>query len=218
MKVNPQSFFNFWSNHASLLRGLGEHSGEISESEAMRLIRANPREEELPETAWRRLRELQIFVPTEPGSELFFMAEPVARLLTYLFNEANAATPEMIHGYILSLETTGKRLAHALDEEDIQQVALAFEEISQTLRRIYADLNERQHAILAEVARYKTERSRVSVREKYRRIVHWMERYVEPMIAIIDAGGPMRAAFDDTERLLGRARSEALFNDLPALA
>jgi hypothetical protein len=218
MKVNPQSFFNFCANHASLLRGLGEHSGEISESEAMRLIRANPREEELPETAWRRLRELQILIPTEPGSELFFMAEPVARLLTYLFNEANAATPEMIHGYILSLETTGKRLAHALDEEDIQHVTLAFEEISQTLRRIYADLNETQHAILAEVARYKTERSRVSVREKYRRIVHWMERYVEPMIEIVRADGPLRAAFDDTERLLRRTHEEALFNDYPALA
>ncbi len=219
MKINPQSFFNFCANHAPLLRGLAERGGEISESDAMRLIRANPSAvEELPETAWRRLRELQILVPTEPGSELFFMAEPVARLLTYLFDEANPATPEMIRGYVLSLETTGKRLARALDEEDIQQVKLAFEEISLTLRRIHADLNETQHAILAEVSRYKTERSRVSVREKYRRIVHWMERYVEPMIEIVRADGPLHAAFDETERRLHRAREEALFNDHPALA
>ena len=60
----------------------------------MRSIRAYPcLIEELPETAWRRLRELQILVPTEPGSELFAMADPVARLLTYLFNEANPANP-----------------------------------------------------------------------------------------------------------------------------
>src|SRR5580658_5089646 len=186
MKVNPQSFFNFCANHALLLRALAERGGEISETEAMRLIRAHPNTiEELPETAWRRLRELQILVPIEPGSDLFFMADPVSRLLTYLFNEANPATPEMIRGYVLSLETTGKRLARALDEDEIQQAKLAFEEISQTLRRIHADLNETQHAILAEVARYKTERGRVSVREKYRRIVHWMERYVEPMIEIV---------------------------------
>jgi hypothetical protein len=219
MKVNPQSFFNFCANHAPLLRGLAERGGEISEAEAMRLIRAHPGVlDELPETAWRRLRELQILVPTEPGSELFFMAEPVARLLNYLFNEANPATPEMIRGYVFSLETTGKRLARALDEDDLQAVKLAFEEISLTLRRIHADLNETQHAILAEVARYKTERSRVSVREKYRRIVHWMERYVEPMIDIVRADGPLRAAFEETERLLRRAREEALFNDHPALA
>jgi hypothetical protein len=218
MKVNAQAFFNFSSAHVPLLRALAERGGEISEAEAMRLIRAHPGlGDELPETAWRRLRELQILVPTEPGSELHLLAEPVARLLTYLFNEANPATPEMIRGYVLSLETTSKRLARALDDEDIAAVKRAFDEISQTLRRIHADLNETQHAILAAVARYKTERARVSVREKYQLIVHWMERYVEPMIEIVRADGPLRAAFDETERLLGRAREEALFNDHPAL-
>jgi hypothetical protein len=218
MKVNPQSFFNFCANHATLLRGLAERGGEISEAEAMRLIRANPSVvEELPETAWRRLRELQILVPTEPGSELLMMAPQVSALLTYLYNEANHATPEMIRGCVLSLETTGKRLARALDEDDVQQVRLAFEDISLPLRRIHADLNETQHTILAEVARYKTERARVSVREKYQRIVHWMERYVEPMIEVVRADGQLRAAFDETERLLNRAREEALFNDHPAL-
>lgn len=219
MKINPQSFFNFCANHAPLLRALAERDGEISETEAMRLIRAHPAVvEELPETAWRRLRELQILVPTEPGGELYFLAEPVARLMTYLFNEANPATPEMIRGYVLSLETTGGRLARALDEEDIAVVKLAFEEINHTLRRIHADLDETHHAILTEVARYKTERSRVTVRDKFRRIVHWMGRYVEPMIEVVSADGPLRATFDETERLLHRAREEALFNDHPALA
>ena len=158
MKINPQSFFNFCASHAPLLRALAERGGEISEAEAMRLIRAHPGAgEELPQTAWRRLTEdTQILVPTEPGGELFFMAEPVARLLNYLFNEANPATPEMIRGYVFSLETTGRRLARALDQDDLQAVKLAFEEISLTLRRVYADLNETQQAILAEVARYKT--------------------------------------------------------------
>ena len=219
MKINPQTFFNFCAAHTTLLRALAEHVREVSQTDALRLIRVNPAlTEELPDTTWRRLRELQILVPTEPGGELYSLADPVARLLTYLFNEANPATPEMIHGYVMSLETTSKRLSRALDEEDVQQVRFSFEEIGQTLRRIKADLDETHHAILSEVARYKIERSRVSVREKYRRIVHWMERYVEPMIAIINAEGPMRAAFDETERLLMRARSEALFNDLPALA
>lgn len=185
--------------------------------EVLRIIRENPGlGEELPETAWRRLRELQILVPIEPGSEAFFMAEPVARLLSYLFNEANPATPEMVHGYVCSLETTIKRLGMALHEE-VQQVKLAFEELGQALRRIHADLEETQHAILAEVAHHKTERTRVPVRVKYRRIVHWMERYVEPMIDIVRADGPLRAVFDEAERLLKVARAEALFNDHPAL-
>jgi len=219
MRINPQSFFNFCANHSALLTALAARGGEFSEAEAMRLIRANPCiGEELPETAWRRLRELQILISTEPGSELFLIAEPVARLLNYLFNEANPATPEIIRGYVASLERANGQLARALEDEDVQRVNLAFEEITQTLRRIHADLNETQSAILVEVAHYKTQRPRVSVREKYKRIVHWMERYVEPMIEIVRPDGPLRTTFDETERLLHRAREEALFNDQPALA
>jgi len=103
MRINPQSFFNFCANHSALLSALAARGEEFSEAEAMRLIRANPCiGEELPETAWRRLRELQILISTEPGSELFLIAEPVARLLNYLFNEANPATPEIIRGYVVT--------------------------------------------------------------------------------------------------------------------
>jgi hypothetical protein len=46
---------------------------------------------ELPETTWRRLRELQILVSTETGSDFYFLAEPVRRLLAYLFDGKLAA-------------------------------------------------------------------------------------------------------------------------------
>jgi hypothetical protein len=114
MKINPQSFFNFCANHALLLRSLAERSGELSQTEVERMIRANPGSgEELPETTWRRLKELQIVVPAEPGSEFFFLAEPVARLLTYLLNEANPATPEIIGGYVTSVPNTAIESAYS---------------------------------------------------------------------------------------------------------
>jgi hypothetical protein len=218
MKVNPQTFFNFCSRHVSLLRALAGVSGELSEGDLMRFVKTHAIEQdELPQTVWRNLRELQILVPTEPGSDSFLLAEPVARLLTYLLNEANPATPEIIRGYVTSLESSATRLAAALDSENLAVVKIAFEEINSTLRRIYADLEQTHLAILTEVANYKTERSRISVRDKYRRIVYWMDRYVEPMIELVRADGPMRAAFSETERLLRLAYSQALFNDHPAL-
>jgi len=218
MRINPQTFFKFCAEHTQLLRAISEHGGEISYAETMQLIRAKLSDvSNLPQNTWRRLCELQILIPAEPGSEFFLMAEPVARLLTYLSNDANPATPEMIRGYVSSLETADKQLTGALAKEDIEGIKLAFDEISQTLRRIYADLNETQQAILAEVARYKTERARVSVRDKYRRILHWMKRYVEPMIDIVRADGPLRATFDETEQLIHRAREESVYYDHPTL-
>ena len=218
MKVNPSSFFNFCGQHVPLLHALAAKAGELSEAEAFAMIREHSVPgQEMPDNAWRRLCELQILVPAEPGSSFYLMAEPVHRLLAYLFDESSAATPEMIRGYIGSLEAVDKELEHALKSEDVTVVGLAFKEVNETLRRMYADLEETQRAILAEVARFKTTRQQISVREKYRRIVHWMERYVETMIEIVRTDGPLRASFDETERLLRSARENALFNDHPAI-
>ncbi len=218
MKVNAQAFFNFCAAHVLLMRQLAERTGELSAAEVMRIIRDQADvQDELPETAWRRLREYQILVPTEPGGDSYLLAEPVARLLTYLQNNANPATPEIIRGYVQSLDTLAKQLANALETENVTVVGLAFNEIALTLRRIHADLDETHQAILAEVGRYKTERQLVPVREKFRRIVYWMERYVEPMIEIVRADGPLRESFDEITRLLRAAREQALFNDHPAL-
>ena len=134
----------------------------------------------MPETTWRRLRELQILVPTEPGSTTYLLAEPVARLLTYLFDEANPATPEMVRGYIESLESLGRQLVQAIETDNVTFVGLAFGEINVTLRRIHADLEETQRAVQNEVAAFKINREQFSVRDRFRRIVYWMERFVEP--------------------------------------
>lgn len=216
MRVNPEAFFRFCAEHVPLLRELSERTAEISEADVMRLIRAHPAEE-LPETTCRRLTEFQILTPLEPGSELHLFAEPVRQLLNYLLNESNPATPEMIRGYIDSLEAICRKLQRAIEMEDITLVELGFREINQTLRRIYADLEATHQSVLAEVGRFKTSRQQVTVREKYRRIVHWMERFVEPMIEIIRGDGLMRAAFDGVEQVLRAAREQALFNDVPNL-
>ena len=45
-------------------------TGALSQNEVMRLVREQAdAHEELPETTWRRLREYQILVPSEPGGE-----------------------------------------------------------------------------------------------------------------------------------------------------
>ena len=218
MRINPQTFFTFCAKHVALLRQLAQRSGELSEADVVRLIRELAVEhEELPETTWRRLSELQILVPTEPGGGLYLLADPVARLLTYLFDDANPATPEMVRGYVESLDALGRKLARAIESDDVTFVGLAFNEINATLRRIHADLEETQRAVQNEVIAFKVNRQQFSVRDRYRRIVYWMERFIEPMVEIVRPDGPMAGAFEETERLLRHARQEALFNDYPAL-
>lgn len=218
MKVNALAFFNFCAAQAPLLKALASREGELSQSEGMRLILSHGNlSDKLPATLWRNLVEHQILVPTEPESHFHLMADPVRRLIAYIYDEANAATPQMIRGYIASLEAINKQLTRALEEEDLTTVTLSVREINDALRRIYADLDETHRCILTEVAQFKTTRQNSSVRDNYRRIVHWMERYVEPMIEIVRADGLIRSAFDETERNLKLATERSLFNDHPAL-
>ena len=201
-----------------LLRRLALAGGEVSEADVRRMIRDTQGEDaELPETTWRRLGELHILVPTEPGSDFHFLAEPVRRLLDYLFDAAQAATPEIVRGYIQSLEASGRQLARAIEQDELTLLRLAIDDIQKVLIRVQADLDETHRCILNEVSRYKTERRTVSVRDKFRRIVHWMERYVEPMTDVVRPDGSLRTVFDETGRLLVRARDQGLFTDLPTL-
>ena len=218
MRIPPQSFFRFCEGHVPLLRRLASAGGEVSEADVRRMIRDTQDEgAELPETTWRRLLELHILVPAEPGSDFHFLAEPVRRLLDYLFDAAQAATPEIVRGYIQSLEASGRQLARAIEQDELTLLRLAIDDIQKVLLRVQSDLDETHRCILNEVSRYKTERRTISVRDKFRRIVHWMERYVDPMTDIVRPDGPLRSVFDETGRLLVRARDQGLFTDLPTL-
>lgn len=218
MRIPPQSFFRFCEAHVPLLRRLASAGGEVSEADVRRMIRDTQDEgAEQPDTTWRRLVELHILVPSEPGSDFHFVAEPVRRLLDYLFDAAQAATPEIVRGYIQSLEASGRQLARSIEQEELTLLRLAIDDIQKTLLRVQADLDETHRCILNEVSRYKTERRTISVRDKFRRIVHWMERYVEPMSDVVRPDGPLRSVFDETGRLLVRARDRGLFTDLPTL-
>lgn len=218
MKIPPQQFFNFCATHVSLVRALAEKPGELSEADIRRTIRTHAEVDgEQAETTWRRLRELQILVETERASDFYLVADPIRRLVAYLFDEARATTPESIRGFIQSLDTSAKHLVRAVESEDPITLRLELEQVQQTLGRIQAELDETHRAVLNEVSRYKTERQGVSVRAKFQRMAHWMSRFVNPMVEIVRPGGPMQEAFDQIEALLRQAREHGLFNDLPAL-
>ena len=146
MKVNPQAFFNFCSVQVPLLRQLAVCEEDVSEADIRRLIRDNPGQgEQLMETIWRRLKELQIIVSVEPDSDAYSVAEPVRKLIAYLFDEAQATTPAMVRGCIDSLRISGLQLARSTEQDDTMLLRLATEEIHQTLRRIHSDLDETHH-------------------------------------------------------------------------
>ena len=219
MQVTPKRFFDFCSGHVPLLHALAVKPGDVSEAQVRQLIRTfSDTVSEQPETTWQRLLELQILVPLEEGSAHYVMAQPLLQLINYLYNDAVPTSPEIIQGYIAALESARKRIVAGVEAADALSVAMATNEVDHTLRRMQDDLDATHRAVMAEVARYKADRSSVSVRERYLRIVGLMDQYVHPLVEIVRVDGLLVSVLDETDLALRAAREQGVYVEMGMVA
>lgn len=219
MQVTPKRFFDFCSSHVPLLHALAVKPGDVSEAQVRQLIRTfSDSVSEQPETTWQRLLELQILVPLEEGSAHYVMAQPLLQLINYLYNDAVPTSPEIIQGYIAALESARKRIVIGIEAGDALSVAMATNEVDHTLRRMQDDLDATHRAVMSEVARYKADRTSVSVRERYVRIVGLMDQYVHPLVEIVRVDGLLVSVLDETDLALRAAREQGVYVEMGMIA
>ncbi|MCB9183328.1 MAG: hypothetical protein H6591_05370 [Flavobacteriales bacterium] len=215
MQIAPKRFFDFCANHVPLLHAIATKPGDVSEAQVRQLIRTfSDTAEELPETTWQRLTELGILVPLEEGSSHYLMAQPLRNLIEYLHDDALPTSPEIIQGYTAALESARKRIVSGVAAFDALSVALAASEVDHTLRRVQEDLNATHRAVMGEVARYKADRSSVSVRERYMRIVRLMDQFVHPLVEIVRVDGLLVNTLNELDAALRSARETGVFVEL----
>lgn len=219
MQVTPKRFFDFCSSHVPLLHAIAVKPGDVSEAQVRQLIRTfSDSVSEQPETTWQRLLELQILVPLEEGSSHYVMAQPLLQLINYLYNDAVPTSPEIIQGYIAALESARKRIVIGIEAGDALSVAMATNEVDHTLRRMQDDLDATHRAVMSEVARYKADRTSVSVRERYLRIVGLMDQYVHPLVEIVRVDGLLVSVLDETDLALRAAREQGVYVEMGMIA
>jgi hypothetical protein len=215
MQITPKRFFDFCAAHVPLLHAIAIKPGDVSEAQVRQMIRTfSDTTSEQPETTWQRLVELQVLVPLEEGSSHYVMAQPLLQLLNFLYNDAVPTSPEIIQGYIAALESARKRIAIGVESGDALSVAMATNEVDHTLRRMQDDLDATHRAVMAEVARYKADRTSVSVRERYMRILGLMDQYVHPLVEIVRVDGELESTLDEIDIVLRAAREQGVYVDL----
>src|SRR6185437_4172823 len=160
---------------------------------------------------------LRILVSTDQSEGYFLMAEPVRAILRYLLEEAKPASSETVQSYINRLQQLAQKLQDALSAENPTLAELALADTTHALRRLHDDVSATHVSVLAEVARYKTDKRPVSVLEKYQRIVWWMQQYIAPMLEVIRVDGPMQATFAEVEAVLEAATTNALVISVDAV-
>lgn len=215
MQITPKRFFDFCASHVPLLHALAIRPGDVSEAQVRQLIRSfSDSLQEQPETTWQRLVELQIMVPLEEGSSHYVMSQPLLHLINFLYDDALPTSPEIIQGYIAALESARKRLVAGVEALDPLSVNMATNEVDHTLRRMQEDLDATHRAVMAEVARYKADRSTVSVRERYLRILSLMDQYVHPLVEIVRVDGLLVATLNEADIALRAARENGVYTEI----
>ena len=213
MIVPPKEFFQFCAKHVGLLRELEQRANgtDLSEAEVVNIVQNHALEsDEQPTFVTRQLKNLRILVSADQSEGYFLMAEPVRAILRYLLEEAKPASSETVQSYINRLQQLSQKLRDALSAENPTLAELALADTTHALRRLHDDVSATHVSVLAEVARYKTDRRPVSVLEKYQRIVWWMQQYIAPMLEVIRVDGPMQATFAEVEEALEAAAANAL--------
>lgn len=204
----------------SLLRELEQRSSgtDLSEAEIANITKTHAADtEEQPSFVMARLKELRILVSADQSEQYFLMAEPIRGLLRYLLEEAKPASASTVQSYINELQKLAQNLRDALRTDNPTLAELALTDITHTLRRLHDDVSATQTSVLGEVARFKTDKRPASVREKYQRIVWWMQQYVAPMLDVIRVDGPMQATFAEVEEVLESASTNPLVISINAV-
>ncbi len=218
MQITPKRFFDFCATHVPLLHTIAARPGDVSEAQVREIIRSHSdAQQEMPETTWQRLIDLQILLPLEEGSAHYVMAQPLLALFNYLYNDALPTSPEIIQGYIAALESARKRMMAGVEALDPLPVSMAANEVDSTLRRIQEDLEATHRAVMSEVARYKADRASVSVRERYMRIVSLMDLYVHPLVEIVRVDGLLAHTLSHTDQAFSAARERGVFTEVGPL-
>lgn len=205
MIIPPKEFFQFCAKHVGLLRELEQRASgtDLSAAEIAHIVEIHASEsDEQPEFTIKQLKRLRILLSADDSNQYFLIAEPLRALLRYLLETAKPVSSEIVQSYINTLQKLAQNLRDSLSSENATLAELALTETTQILRNLHESVSATHVSVLSEVTRYKTERRSSSVREKYQRIVWWMQQYIVPMVDIIQVDGSMQATFADLEIVL----------------
>jgi hypothetical protein len=217
--VPPKEFFQFCAKHVSLLRELEQRASgtDLSDAEINHIVKVYASDaEEQPSFIAERLKELRILIASDQSAQYFLMAEPVRAILRYLLEEAKPVSSEIVQSYVNKLQKLAQNLRDAMAAENSTLAELALTDITQLLRNLHDALSATHVSVLAEVARFKTDKRPSSIREKYQRIIWWMQQYIAPMIDIIRVDAAMQATFTELEAILEAATTDALLVSIDA--
>lgn len=203
MASNPQGFFRFAAQHYSILEDLYYRGEGVNEAELQGIImRSRQADGPSPLYLIEQLQKLGIIEPVPGATATFELTRPVYELLRYLLQEHRLTSVTVLQAYLDEMDAVRAELEIAINNRNAQSAVRALNEISEVIERLRHDSRANREAVLNKVLALKSNRERLSSRERFEIINHLWTKYLEPLRDIIDVRKAMDAGFDSLDRLL----------------
>lgn len=212
MAINPQSFFNFAAQNYPLLHDIFRRSGGMNDAELSELIRRHRVGLESPAGLIEKLVNLKIIEPLPDATASYEMTRTVAVLFRFLLQEQRLTSTAVIQAYLDELERAQADLDQAIRDDKHSLIERALDEITETMERIRQDSRANREAIINEVMTVKSNREKRTVSERFEKILHLWNHYLEPLKDLIDVRKTMDASLDSLERLLKQGTEQFLLD------
>lgn len=212
MAINPQSFFNFAAQNYPLLHDIFRRNSGMNDAELSELIRRHRVDLESPAVLIDKLINLKIIEPLPDATASYEMTRTVSVLFRFLLQEQRLTSTAVIQAYLDELERAQADLDHAIRDDKHTLIERGLDEITETMERIRQDSRANREAIINEVMAVKSNREKRTVSERFEKILHLWNHYLEPLKDLIDVRKTMDASLDSLERLLKHGAEQFLLD------
>ncbi len=203
MIANPQNFFRFAARYYSLLQDLFYSQEGFSEADLRNLMESTRSEGDAdPTKVIEQLQLLRIIEPIPDATAAFELTAPVLDLLSSLLREHRLTSTKVLQVYLNDLGVLREELDGAARQNLGHQAARALNDISQLIERVRQDSHGNREGIIGEVIKLKSNRRRLTTRERFEVINHLWSRYLEPLRDLIDVNKGMDAGLDALDHSL----------------
>ena len=188
---NAKEFVQFVAaNHDVLWDMVRERAKFATTDEVVQYFKEHLPEASQCQSRVRQMRDLGILLagPSEWAPAVF-----LSQFLNALHDHHAVATPSAIRGWIADLrkmlDVFRQRLATSTNAPDWREIDESLNDVADTFRGIVDNLRQGCTAVADEIVQLKNASDAKELRRRYQRVLGLYERYLMPLIAVVDPQG-----------------------------
>jgi hypothetical protein len=212
--ISIKEFSGFAFDNPSILGALYRRQGEVfSEADLRVLAAAHADDKNTPEHIVRRLIDFRLVEEVDLNSGTYRYARALIDLHRHLENHGEPVSAESIEGNLSSLAQAGSELAMACTQLNHGKAHTAATEIRRLCDDVLRGVTQNFRYVINESLEIKKGDIHLSLRERHDRLRHAWDRYIDPLVQIVNVRGEFAARVQAVEVALLQAENCALLTD-----